>query len=215
VEGTNVRVIDDGSGDEPEPWNPARSWRVAVAAVIGSVVAVVLLVPALRSPEEPPNYPLEAAPAAATTTAPLTTTAEQPTTTTIALELVMIDMSTLLGAEVREFCGRASPFRRDRIIDVDEWHESLDDDDWLLNHDSSELEFKVWDAAEALDLERGYLLGLVANYIGEAHDALSDALNAVSDDSEPQEWMYHVARIEISCARANATIVAMLGMSRE
>jgi hypothetical protein len=69
VEGENVHVVHDGPDDEPEPWNPARRWRLAAVTGVGLVVAVLLLVPALRSTEEPPSNRLEALPATTTTTA--------------------------------------------------------------------------------------------------------------------------------------------------
>jgi hypothetical protein len=69
VEGGRIRIVDDGSDSEPEPWNPSRSRRVAAATLIGSVFAVALLVLALRSTEDPPSNRLEAVPATTTTTA--------------------------------------------------------------------------------------------------------------------------------------------------
>jgi glucose/arabinose dehydrogenase len=68
MEGESVRVVDDGSGLEPERWNPARSRWIAAAAAVAVAVGVALLVVSLRSSDEPPTDPLEALPAATTTT---------------------------------------------------------------------------------------------------------------------------------------------------
>jgi hypothetical protein len=84
VEGGNIRVVDDGSGDEPEPWSPARRWRLAALAAIGLLFAALLLVPALRWTEEPTNnLPALASPTTtqASTASPPTTTVPPPTTT--------------------------------------------------------------------------------------------------------------------------------------
>lgn len=68
MEGESVRVVDDGSGLEPERWNPARSRWITAAAAIAVVVGVALLVVSPRSSDEPPTDSLEALPAATTTT---------------------------------------------------------------------------------------------------------------------------------------------------
>jgi hypothetical protein len=217
VEGDNVRVVDDGSGDEPEPWSPARRWRLAALAAIGLLLAALLLAPALRSTEEPPSYPPEAAPATTTT---------ELTTTTIALELVMDNISALVEPEVRSFCERASPLTTERILDINEWVESIEDADWFTyrpvedkdygNHVNSVVffEFELWEASADLDWERTKLLGSVGYYMSDAHEALHIAVDAAYN-GEPEEWTYQVAQMEIFCAKAAATIEAMVGMSRE
>lgn len=73
MEGESVRVVDDGSGHDPEQWNPARSRWIAAAAAAAVAVAVALLVVNLRLTEEPPTDPLEALPAPTATTTTTTT----------------------------------------------------------------------------------------------------------------------------------------------
>lgn len=98
VEDGDVRVVDDGSGDESESWNPARSWWLAAVTVIGLVVAVVLLVPAGRTNEQAPADSPEAVAVPDTTTtlptsttrAITTTSTPQATTTTVAATMTTV-----------------------------------------------------------------------------------------------------------------------------
>jgi hypothetical protein len=70
VEGDNVRVVDDGSGDGDGQWKPARRWWIVAATAFGLSVAVALLVVNLPSNGEPTVEPLGAVPAAAPKTPP-------------------------------------------------------------------------------------------------------------------------------------------------
>jgi hypothetical protein len=53
VEGKNVRVVQDGPDDGTEPSNPGRRWRLAAVTAIGVLVVVLVLVPGLRSTDDP------------------------------------------------------------------------------------------------------------------------------------------------------------------
>lgn len=218
MEGGDVRVVDDGTGGESGPWDPARSWWVAAATAIGVVAAVVLLISTLRSNDQPPSDAPEVTPAAPTSTtqAIATTTNPQTITTTTSLGRVIRDIAAFMGPDIRSFCIRASPFVTDRILEVEEWVESLDEDDWILRHGDvvDAFESNVSEAGEAVDVYRRTLLESVSQNLRAADSALHDAVNA-AHDGDHDEWLHQVARIEIFCAKANATVSAMVAMSHE
>ncbi len=222
MEDDKIHVVErDGSGENSELSDLLDRWRIPAAAVLGLLVVVVFLVSAQRGTDAPPSNSPEALPVVSTTQPTSTTTSipattTPPTTTTIALGQVIRDAAAFMVSDVRDFCVRASPFGTNRIPDADEWIESLSHDDWLLKlGDSLEgFERKVSEAGAALDWYRRNLLNSVPRDLRLADEALRDALYAM-DDGDPDEWAYHVARVESSCARASATIVAMLAMSAE
>jgi hypothetical protein len=352
VEGRDVRIVGDESGDEPEKWNPSRSKRIAVATVVVLVVAVLVSVQTLVSTGETTVTLPEALPA--TTTTPSTTTSSpttstSPTTTTvwrgvtypataiesdaqslceivsgsghdrlktieewsdavsqnvrgtstsfsdrIALEAayarnageaedvelvgLLLSVSSdieavgsavenafrynpdqdpdvyifqmflierhcasaattisvlvgntatttsvehsawelvnVIGPDIRTFCERASPVGADRIMAFDAWLESLNDDDWFLQHgDALEaIGTETGKVMDGLEVYRRVLLNAVQEDLRNADSALHDAVQAI-EAGQADEWTYPVLRIERHCARAVATVSALKALS--
>ena len=213
VEGGNVRVGDDDSGDEPEPRNPARSWRLAVAIVIGFLAAVVLFVPTLRSTEEPPSNPPEAAPVATTTTAsPTTTTTSTPATTTTTVWWGATDAAVVLQDLVLTYCERASPAGVDGMKALDEWIESLFiDGAELFYHVEDSVRFETAQARNAQDARLVGLLESVLDNLEDTEAAIDLSSHTMADEGS-DEWMNQVALAERHCGRATATIATMTRM---
>jgi hypothetical protein len=230
VEDGNI-FVDDGDGsDKPVPSDPPRTWWLLAVTIVGLVVAVVVVISTQRPTNELADNPPEASPVATTTTitqAITTTPTTMPTTTTIAVRRVIGDTTAFMVSDVRDFCVGASAFTNEgerpiafggsRILDADEWIESLGQDDWFLKH-SDFLEVflqEVSEAGMARDPHRRNLLPSVATYLVLADEALHDALQALDEGEPDPSWAYHISRIESSCAGANATMMAMLAMSAQ
>ena len=221
MDGESVRIVDDDSGDEPEPWNPARSWWIAAATAFGIALAVAILVINLRAADEPPNNPPEASPAATATTAPPTTTTLPPTapptappttTSTIAMGQTIRVLANVIEPDIRAFCERASPLGTDELKEVGEWRESLNDEDFWTLHTLEAVFFEIDEVRATVNAEHRVLLDSVRRNVMSADSALHGAAQA-ADEGDSDEWMYWVARIERFCSRAMTTIATMVTLS--
>jgi len=221
--------VDGGDGsNKREPSDPPRTWRQPVVILLGFVVAVVVVIYTLYPTDELAENPPEASPVATTTTTKQaigTTTITASTTTTIPLWRAIRDATAFKASDVWGFCVRASPVTHDfggiiaygggRILDADEWIESLSQDDWLLKHDDLMEAFlqEVTEAGMALDSDHRTVLESVATYLQLADNALHDALQAIDDGEPDPSWAYHIARIESLCARAKEVLRTMQAMT--
>jgi hypothetical protein len=219
MEGERVRVVDDGSGDEPEQWNPARRWWIAAATAFGFAFAVALLVVNMPSTNEAVTDPLEALPAATTTTMP-------PTTTTLALGRVIRDLANIIGPDVRVFCERASPAGAVELDDVVAWRDSVNQADFeTVGFDSrgtsypsrltitlALVYFEILDAQTGVRRHHQVLLYSVTSDLQEVGSAVARASQAL-DDGDSDEWTYQVARIERHCPSAITVVETMKAMS--
>lgn len=222
--------VDGGDGStESEPIHPPRTrWALAIT-IIGFAVAVVVVIATQLSTDELTGNPPEASPLATTTTtqATATTTITRSTTTTTGVGRVIGDAPAFTASDVRDFCTGASAFTNEsesstasggsRVLDGDQWIESLSQDDWYLNHGDFLDAFlqEVSEAGMELEPHRRNLLPSVGTYLVLADEALHDALQALDKGEPDPSWAYHVLRIESSCARANATMMAMDAMSAQ
>lgn len=222
MEGDKVRVVDDGSGDGHQPWNPARSWWVVAVTGAGLIGAGVVLGWALGSSSGPSGDAAGTTPAAASTTAPTITTVQPnsttttpTTTTTTTVWWGATDAAASIRAEVQNVCERASPAGVDGLQTPDEWVESLFiDDEWMYNYLESLIYPHLQQARLDQNARLADSLALVAEHIDEAETATDDLLHRW-DARGSDEWTNLVALAERHCAAASATIETMMAMSSE
>jgi len=226
VEGKDVRIVDDRSGDEPERWNPSRSRRIAVTTAVTLVVAVLVFVETLSSTDQPPGTLPEALPA--TTTTSSTTTVPPTTTSTIAVQTIRY-VGNAIQVGVETFCQDAIAARPDGFPTPLDWLETNlpGTEEWF------ETNFPEMPVEEWLDFRTGYPLVLrivdtEANKARNAQDApLLDALVWVVEDVEdvqdafgnafdallredPDEWSHQFDLIERLCERLNLGVESMV-----
>jgi hypothetical protein len=189
VEGENVHIVQDGSDDDPKPWNPARRWRLAAVTAIGLVVAVLVLVPALRSTEEPPSNLSVAA-------------AASPTTTTL-----WLSAGTLL-VRTESLCRAINP---PGLRTSDEWVESVfvegGPNNFVVKGDvrSFGIASEVARARNEQDFQLVAILDPILADLQQALDSVDNAFVALRDEA-PDRWQHQVDLAERYCERATAAL---------
>ena len=207
MEGERVRVVDDGSGNEPEQWNPAPRLWMAGAAALGVAVALVLLAINLWSTDEPPTDPLAVLPAVTTTTTLPTATVWRGVTYP----------ATVLQAEVRSFCEQGAAMGLGKQMkSVEEWMASFDGTaifgfgGSVVDHISVE----ATHARNAEDLRLAAVLESVSEDLTNALSAMGDAEKA-ADGGDIFIWTRRMFRVEGFCGLAEGTISTLVSVGEE
>jgi hypothetical protein len=202
VEGKNVRVVQDGPDDGPEPSIPGRRWRLAAVTAIGVLVVVLVLVPGLRSTDDPLTTPLEAFPAATTTM--LTTT------TTITGQTIR-DAGTYIQPSVERFCDAAIAATPSGLQTPEEWFGANIS---VLEDTYGNLGYIYTESSKARNAQDGPLadaLALVIADLEDAQEASDKAFDAVVRDGT-DDWAHQFTLVERLCERVTRNIETMVSL---